>query len=175
MLCIVLVNIICGQMKICMTKQPSYIVRLLTAFPGDNPSTGYDTVGATKKLYDLEPRHAFSHIDSRSDTLVTQQPGPNPRTNSLICRIANRFTSSAAIMSTIDAGSDRTEKEHKARPEKPDEQLYKESLAKAEKEHTVAQEKLVRSSSILLGSSSTKLHSICWSNEALCRMLSRRR
>lgn len=54
-------------------------------------------------------------------------------------------------MSTIDAGSDQPEKQQKARPEKPDEQLYKESLAKAEKEHTTAQEKLVRSPSLPLG------------------------
>lgn len=52
-------------------------------------------------------------------------------------------------MSTIDAGSDRPEKQHKARPERPDEQLYKESLGKAEKEYTAAHEKLVRSSSLL--------------------------
>ena len=54
-------------------------------------------------------------------------------------------------MSTIDAGSNPIEKEQKTRPEKPDEQLYKESLAKAEKEHTAAQEKLVRLSCTLLG------------------------
>ena len=34
---------------------------------------------------------------------------------------------------------------HKARPEKPDEEKYKTDLAKAEKEHAAAQEKLVGS------------------------------
>ena len=46
-------------------------------------------------------------------------------------------------MSTIDAGADQPEKQQKVRPEKPDEQLYKENLAKAEKEHAAAQEKMV--------------------------------
>ena len=32
---------------------------------------------------------------------------------------------------------------HKARPEKPDEEKYKEELASAEKEHTAVQEQLV--------------------------------
>lgn len=36
------------------------------------------------------------------------------------------------------------DKAHKARPEKPDEEKYKTDLAKAEKEHAAAQEKLVR-------------------------------
>jgi hypothetical protein len=35
--------------------------------------------------------------------------------------------------------------EQKARPTKPDEATYKANLATAEKEHTAAQEKLVRS------------------------------
>ena len=48
-------------------------------------------------------------------------------------------------MSTIDAGSDHPDKQQKSRPEKPDEHSYKENLAKAEKEHAAAQEKLVRS------------------------------
>ena len=65
--------------------------------------------------------------------------------------MADLSTPSAATMSTIDAGSNPIEKEQKTRPEKPDEQLYKESLAKAEKEHTAAQEKLVRLSCTLLG------------------------
>lgn len=58
--------------------------------------------------------------------------------------MADISTPSAATISTIDAGSDRLEKQPKPRPEKPDEQLYKENLAKAEKEHAAAQEKLVR-------------------------------
>ena len=36
-----------------------------------------------------------------------------------------------------------TEKQQVVRPEKPDEDKYKEDLAKAEKEHAAAQEKLV--------------------------------
>lgn len=62
--------------------------------------------------------------------------------------MADLATPSAAIMSTIDAGSEPTpEKGHKIKPDKPDEQLYKESLAKAEKEYAAAQEKFVSSSS----------------------------
>ena len=61
--------------------------------------------------------------------------------------MADVSTPSAAAVSLIDAGSGRPEKQQKGRPEKPDEQLYRENLAKAEREHAVAQEKLVRSSS----------------------------
>lgn len=61
--------------------------------------------------------------------------------------MADVSTPSVATLSMIDTGSDRPEKQQKGRPEKPDEQLYKEKLAKAEREHTAAQEKLVRSSS----------------------------
>ncbi|KAL8685619.1 MAG: hypothetical protein Q9218_007648 [Villophora microphyllina] len=56
--------------------------------------------------------------------------------------MADLATPSAATMSTIDAGLEPTpEKTHKTKPDKPDEQLYKESLAKAEKEYAAAQEK----------------------------------
>ncbi|KAI4255966.1 MAG: hypothetical protein LQ352_002317 [Teloschistes flavicans] len=56
--------------------------------------------------------------------------------------MADLATPSAATMSTIDAGSEpNPEKAHKVKPDKPDEQLYKESLAKAEKEYAAAQEK----------------------------------
>ena len=58
--------------------------------------------------------------------------------------MADLATPSAAIISTIDAGSEPSQKPSKAKPEKPDEQKYKESLAKAQKEHAVAQEKVVR-------------------------------
>lgn len=58
--------------------------------------------------------------------------------------MADIATPSAATMSTIDAGSEPVvDKAHKAKPEKPDEQKYKESLAKAEKEYVAAQEKFV--------------------------------
>ena len=46
-------------------------------------------------------------------------------------------------MSTIDAGAEPAAKPQKTKPEKPDEQKYKEELAKAEKEHAAAQEKVV--------------------------------
>ena len=57
--------------------------------------------------------------------------------------MADIATPSAATMSTIDAGAESVTKTQKAKPEKPDEQKYKEDLAKAEKEHAVAQEKVV--------------------------------
>ncbi|KAL8803762.1 MAG: hypothetical protein Q9182_002972 [Xanthomendoza sp. 2 TL-2023] len=56
--------------------------------------------------------------------------------------MADLATPSAATMSTIDAGAARpAEKASKSKPEKPDEQQYKESLAKAEKEYTASQDK----------------------------------
>ena len=58
--------------------------------------------------------------------------------------MADLATPSAATMSTIDAGADKPQKPTKAKPEKPDESLYKESLAQAEKAYSVAQEKFVR-------------------------------
>ncbi len=59
--------------------------------------------------------------------------------------MADIATPSAATMSTMDPGSEPApEKVSKARPERPDEQQYKESLAKAEKEYAAAQEKFVR-------------------------------
>ena len=53
-------------------------------------------------------------------------------------------TPSAVAMSTIDAGADRPSKASKPKPEKPDEGLYKESLAQAEKACSAAQETFVR-------------------------------
>ena len=44
--------------------------------------------------------------------------------------------------STIDAAASHG-KQHVVKPEKPDEEQYKTDLAKVEKEHTAAQEKLV--------------------------------
>lgn len=59
--------------------------------------------------------------------------------------MADVATPSAATMSTIDAGSEPApNKATKTRPERPDEQQYKESLAKAEKDYAAAQEKFVR-------------------------------
>lgn len=58
--------------------------------------------------------------------------------------MADIATRSAAVMSTIDAGSEPApDKTQKTKPEKPDEAQYKESLAKAEKEQAAAQEKFV--------------------------------
>ena len=57
--------------------------------------------------------------------------------------MADVATPSAATMS-MDAGAEPSPKAQKARPDKPDEQQYKENLAKAEKEHAAAQEKVVR-------------------------------
>lgn len=61
--------------------------------------------------------------------------------------MADMATPSAATMSTIDAGAEPTHKAQKSKPEKPekpDEQHYQEILAKADKEHKAAQEKVVR-------------------------------
>lgn len=46
--------------------------------------------------------------------------------------------------SPATAISTAPDKSQKAKPEKPDEQLYKDSLQKAEREHAAAQEKVVR-------------------------------
>lgn len=46
--------------------------------------------------------------------------------------------------SSATAISTSPEKSQKAKPEKPDEQLYKDSLQKAEREHAAVQEKVVR-------------------------------
>ena len=58
--------------------------------------------------------------------------------------MADVATPSAATMSTMDPGAEYSPKAQKSRPEKPDEQQYKENLARAEKEHAAAQEKVVR-------------------------------
>jgi hypothetical protein len=48
-----------------------------------------------------------------------------------------------ADVATIPAAEAPKDKQPVVKPEKPDEDKYKEDLAKAEKEHTAAQEKLV--------------------------------
>ena len=58
--------------------------------------------------------------------------------------MADLATPSAATISTIDAGSEPVQKGQKTKPEKPDDQKYKESLGKAQKEHAAAQERVVR-------------------------------
>lgn len=58
--------------------------------------------------------------------------------------MADIATPSAATMSTIDAGSEPSQKPQKTKPEKPDEQKYKENLGKAQREHAAAQERVVR-------------------------------
>ena len=56
--------------------------------------------------------------------------------------MAELATPSAAQVATADATAPQ-EKQQSVRPEKPDEDKYKEDLAKAEKEHQAAQDKLV--------------------------------
>lgn len=58
--------------------------------------------------------------------------------------MAELATPSAAQVATAEATAPQ-EKQQNVRPEKPDEDKYKEDLAKAEKEHQAAQDKLVRS------------------------------
>jgi hypothetical protein len=50
-----------------------------------------------------------------------------------------------ADVATPPAAEAAQDKQQVVRPEKPDDDKYKEDLAKAEKEHTAAQEKLVSS------------------------------
>jgi hypothetical protein len=57
--------------------------------------------------------------------------------------MADVATPSAAKMATADTSAPEG-KQAPARPEKPDEDAFKEELAKAEKAHAAAQEKLVR-------------------------------
>ena len=57
--------------------------------------------------------------------------------------MADVGTASAIDISTSNP-TPEVEKQHRARPEKPDEDKYKTDLAKAEKEHAAAQERLVR-------------------------------
>lgn len=56
--------------------------------------------------------------------------------------MAELATPSAAQVATADATAPQ-KKQEAVRPEKPDEDKYKEDLAKAEKEHQAAQDKLV--------------------------------
>ena len=57
--------------------------------------------------------------------------------------MANATTSSAAIVPSLGAKEGQSDKQQKVRPEKPDENQFKEDLAKAEQEHAAVQEKLV--------------------------------
>ena len=72
----------------------------------------------------------------------------SPHTYTLI--MADLLTPSSVTMTTINATADKpktpeiVEMVPKSKPERPDEQKYKEDLAKAEKEHAVAMEKVVR-------------------------------
>lgn len=56
--------------------------------------------------------------------------------------MADVATPSAAQVATADASAPEGKQQH-VRPEKPDEETYKEDLAKAEKVHSAAQEKYV--------------------------------
>lgn len=72
--------------------------------------------------------------------------------------MADVATPSAAKVATADTSVPEGKKQV-VRPEKPDEEKFKEQLAKAEKEHTAAQEKLVsNSSSIVFGSFASTYH-----------------
>ena len=57
--------------------------------------------------------------------------------------MADVATPSVIDMAMGPSAADTSEKSQKTKPEKPDEAKYKEDLAKAEKEHGAAQEKLV--------------------------------
>lgn len=63
--------------------------------------------------------------------------------------MADLLTPSSVTMTTINAAAEQpattaeSSKVHKTKPEKPDEKQYKEALAKAEKELTIAQDKVV--------------------------------
>ena len=69
--------------------------------------------------------------------------------------MADVGTPSAMDISYASA-TPEVEKQHKARPEKPDEEKYKADLANAEKEHTAAQERLV---SLLYGTRPVRMTS----------------
>lgn len=58
--------------------------------------------------------------------------------------MADIATPSAIAISTMDAGADPNPKTIKSKPEKPNEEEYKESLSQAEKAYQAAQEKFVR-------------------------------
>lgn len=62
--------------------------------------------------------------------------------------MADVATPAAIDMALGTTNADNTEKTHRAKPEKPDEEKYKTDLAKAEKEHAASQERLVRLSQL---------------------------
>ncbi len=68
--------------------------------------------------------------------------------------MAELATPSAAQVATADATQ---EKQQHVRPEKPDEDKYKEDLANAEKEHQAAQDKLVRTDTLKISLSSRQM------------------
>lgn len=63
--------------------------------------------------------------------------------------MADLLTQSAITMTTINAAAEQPattagpSNVPKSKPEKPDEKLFKEAVAKAEREHAVAQDKVV--------------------------------
>lgn len=59
--------------------------------------------------------------------------------------MADVATPSAAAISTIDAGAEPPSKATKQRPEKPNEDLFKEALRQAEEAHAAVQQKYVSS------------------------------
>lgn len=64
---------------------------------------------------------------------------------------------SSPPLSASKNGTIISENSHKAKPEKPDEQLYEDAIAKAEREYTAAGEKVVRVTPIS-AELSTELH-----------------
>lgn len=64
---------------------------------------------------------------------------------------------SSSPLSASKNGAIVSEDSHKAEPEKSDEQLYKDAIAKAEREHTAAREEVVRLTPIS-PEPSTELH-----------------
>jgi hypothetical protein len=99
----------------------------------------------------------------------------------LIVKMAELATPSAAQVATADAAAPQ-EKQQNVRPEKPDEEQYKEDLAKAEKEHQAAQDKLVGSHNfdirLVARTCLSQARAVCYrlpaatAHNALCLMIS---
>lgn len=118
-------------------------------------STLLELIRCKSHLYSLHQNHnayvtytvaydpwTWSHLPSSTEC-NNLRPGACIAAH-LTAIMADIATPAAAALSTIDAGSEPTQKPQKTKPEKPDEQKYKESLGKAQKEHAAAQEKVVR-------------------------------
>lgn len=80
-------------------------------------------------------------------TFSTDRHIPQSNLPPIDCNMADVATSPVAQTVTADAPATQG-KQPIVKPDKPDDDKYKEDLAKVEKEHTAAQEKLVRLSHI---------------------------